>query len=300
MLCVWRVRERATRAAICVFCGLALMSVISAKARAEFSEVGALPADRLYVASITASINGYDGMTNIEKVRAIRLYVYQHTPVGEPIVHDQVVNLPLRDAYAILAKDGGVYAGGVAIFLSRFYKAAGFNSWEYNFGEADRATDATTLVEVDGNVIVQDAHFNFEYVDANGKPIPFLDLISRIADGTPPTAKTETAKRPWLFASLAEAQGTLGPYNDKVTCETRTVGVSCIANITLSGFLEMSAIPDFLKSRGWPQQFEYLMLYPISIDSLYPDGDAPAYRLLNEIKRKISNLPPDVRRRMSP
>ena len=42
--------------------------------------------------------------------------------------------------------------------LSRVYKAAGFNSWLYNFGvfdDDDDATHITTLVEVDGGVILQ-------------------------------------------------------------------------------------------------------------------------------------------------
>ena len=41
--------------------------------------------------------------------------------------------------------------------LSRVYKAAGFNSWLYNFGVVDDdVTHLTTLVEVDGDVILQD------------------------------------------------------------------------------------------------------------------------------------------------
>ena len=39
--------------------------------------------------------------------------------------------------------------------LSRVYKVAGFNSWLYNFGVVDDdATHLTTLVEVDGDVIL--------------------------------------------------------------------------------------------------------------------------------------------------
>src|SRR6202044_2004340 len=82
-------------------------------------ETTALPSDRIYVNGIAASIPGYNRMTDIDKVRALRLYVYQHTPVGDPLIHDFVVNLPLTDAYAILARAGGVYCGGAAIMLSR-------------------------------------------------------------------------------------------------------------------------------------------------------------------------------------
>jgi hypothetical protein len=139
--------------------------------------IEALPADRIYVDSITASIPGYETMTDIEKVRALRLYVFQHTPVGDPLIHFEVVTQPLKDAYALFAKTGGVYCGGTAIMLSRVYKAAGFNSWVYDFGVTGFATHATTLVEVDGDTILQDTFLNYEYVDAHGMPIPFTELV---------------------------------------------------------------------------------------------------------------------------
>src|SRR5579859_2086285 len=96
-----------------VFCALVLFPLSAGKACAQIGAViDALPADRNYVASITASISGYKAMTDIEKVRALRLYVYQHTPFEDPLIHDQVVNLPLADADAIFAKGiGGVYCG---------------------------------------------------------------------------------------------------------------------------------------------------------------------------------------------
>ena len=176
----------------------------------------ALPADRNYVASITASISGYEAMTDIEKVRALRLHVYQQTPFENPTIHDQVVNLPLGDAYAMFAKGvGGVYCGGAAIMLSRVYKAAGFDSWLYDFGDIESdspTTHQTTLVEVDGDVILQDAYFNYEYVNSRGMPIPFLDLITLIHAGVPPAAKDGVPDKDWLFQSLEEADLWVGPY----------------------------------------------------------------------------------------
>ena len=57
-----------------VFCILMLLWVTAGRAVAQFEQViDALPADRLFVASITASIAGYETMTNIEKARALRL-----------------------------------------------------------------------------------------------------------------------------------------------------------------------------------------------------------------------------------
>ena len=175
-------RPNAVATMIRVFRVLVLLSLTAGTVTAQIGPVmDALPADRDYVASITASISGYEAMTDIEKVRALRLYVYQHTPFENPLVHDQVVNLPLSDAYAVFAKGvGGVYCGGAAIMLSRVYKAAGFDSWLYDFGDIESdspTTHQTTLVEVDGDVVLQDAYFNYEYVDSRGmtNPVPRSD-----------------------------------------------------------------------------------------------------------------------------
>jgi hypothetical protein len=294
-LCISDLQGNPTGAVIRAFYVLVFLSFTAGDISAQISnlppETTALPADRIYVNGITASIPGYNRMTDIDKVRALRLYVYQHTPVGDPLIHDFVVNLPLTDAYAILERAGGVYCGGAAIFLSRVYKAAGFNSWIYNFGDSEGsgASHATTLVEVDGELILQDAYLNYEYVDAQGKPIQFLDLISRIVDGAPPTAKAGVANRPWMFDALAAAEKSAA-RKDAMNCKTVATGLRCNAIITLSGFLENNpAFSEFLEFRGWPRQFEYLMLYPMSVDSLYPDGDAGAQTLLENVQGKVSD-----------
>ena len=162
------------------------------------------------------------------------------------------------------------------------------NSWLYDFGDIEGdspTTHQTTLVEVDGDVVLQDAYFNFEYVDSRGMPIPFLDLITLIHAGVPPAAKDGVADKDWLFQSLQEAHLWVGPYK---TCHSTTTGVRCIATITFSRFLEMEPNTlDFLEKAGEPRQFEYLLLHPISLGSLYSDGAARAETLLNDIKQKI-------------
>lgn len=282
------------RATIRVASVFALLWFATVAASAQNGPViDALPADHLYVAGITASISGYERMTAIEKVRSLRLHVYEHTPVGKPLVHDQVINLPLNDAYAIFAKGGGVFCGGTSIMLSRVYKAAGFNSWLYDFGELEAAdgetTHETTLVEVDGQVIIQDAYLNFEYVDPQGKPIPFLDVISRTAAGNPPTPKAGAANRPWLFSSSDESEMYID-HKEAMRCQDAAVGVTCPVTITLSRFFEVdSGILDHLEFRGYPRQMEYLMLYPIVLISMYSDGVPRAESLLNEVKRIAGN-----------
>ena len=272
-----RVKHRAIRVIIPVIAIFATLWFPIAEASAQIGPViDALPADRLYVTGITATIRGYEQMTAIEKVRALRLYVYEHTPVGAPLVHDQVVNAPLSDAYAIFAKGGGVFCGGTSIMLSRVYKAAGFNSWVYDFGELEApdgdTTHETTLVEVEGKVILQDAYLDFEYVDPEGKQIPFLEVISRTAAGNPPNPRAGARNRPWLFSSSDKSEMYID-HKDAMRCQDAAVGVTCPVTITLSRFLEVdSGILDHLEFRGYPRRMEYLMLYPLALISMYSDG----------------------------
>jgi len=278
-----------------VFCILTWLSVEAASAIAQdAAAMAALPADRAYSIDITASIPGYVAMTGIEKVRALRLYVYQHTPVGTPLVDDQAVRLSLKDAYSVFEK-GGTFCSGAAVMLSRVYKAAGFNSWVYEFGSTETSEDpthATTLVEVNGEVILQDGYLNYEYVDTQGTPIPFLKLIALIAKRAAPRATEGVAKRPWLYSNLADAEEDIGPEKDTMKCEQIAVALRCSAIFTLSRYLETdTGIQEFVASKGWPPQFEYLMLYPMDLFSLYSDGAVQAERLLAEVKRTIRERP---------
>jgi hypothetical protein len=286
--------------ALCLLILLVLLALDAGKTSAQIGAViDALPADRDYVEGIIGSIPRYEDMTTLEKVRALRRYVYSHTPMAwaeKFLIHDQVVNLPLKKAYTIFEKEkvGGVWCGGTAIMLSRVYKAAGFNSWVYNFGAIDGPSHVTTLVEVDGGIILQDAYFNIEYVDA-GMPVPFLELISIIRKRAAPNPQTESSSRVVLFQDLAEAKKVLGPETNK--CQSEIAGVRCSAAISLSHYLDLDEERDlyeFLESRGWPRQFEYLMLYPISVVSMYSDTVGQAQSLLDGIKQTIREVPLDV------
>lgn len=86
-------------------------------------------------------------------------------------------------------------------------------------------------------------------------PIPFLELISRIVDGAPPTA---------------------------------TTGVANANRIKL-----FRQIEKLVESKGLPGQAEYLMLYPLGLVSLYPDGVAQGERLMRDINQKVRDLPLD-------
>ena len=287
------VQHRAIRVIIPVIAIFATLWFPIAEASAQIGPViDALPADRLYVTGITATIRGYEQMTAIEKVRALRLYVYEHTPVGAPLVHDQVVNAPLSDAYAIFAKGGGVFCGGTSIMLSRVYKAAGFNSWVYDFGELEApdgdTTHETTLVEVDGKVILQDAYLDFEYVDPEGKhSVPRGDFPHRCRQPTKP--QSGSAKPTVAFQQQRQIRDVHRPQGRNALSDA-AVGVTCPVTITLSRFLEVdSGILDHLEFRGYPRRMEYLMLYPLALISMYSDGVPRAEYLLNEVKRIAGN-----------
>lgn len=241
--------------------------------------IDALPQDEAYVKGVIDQIPGYATMTPLNKVRALRVYVFQKTPlaaVNDFNIHTKVVNLPLKDAYtAFDANEGGVWCSGTAIMLVRVYKAAGFNAWIYDFGQKDVLTHATTLVEVDGKVYLQDAYLNFEYMDSKGAPIEFLDVVKRVRDGRPPLVRSQVQTKKAFFTNQSNAEEWVGIHKDKMTCTPEARGLECEAPITLSRFLEvfflMDKTYDFLEARGWPRQVDYLLLYPMGVVSLYSD-----------------------------
>ena len=123
-----------------------------------------------------------------------------------------------------------------------FIRPQDLTSWLYDFGDIEGdspTTHQTTLVEVDGDVVLQDAYFNFEYVDSRGMPIPFLDLITLIHAGVPPAAKDGVADKDWLFQSFQEAHLWVGPYK---TCHSTTTEFAASRPSLFRGFLRWNPI----------------------------------------------------------
>jgi hypothetical protein len=230
-------------------------------------------ADVLYVPRITAEISGYNAMSPMQKVQALRVYAYKHTPlaaVQKFLIRRDLAAISLQEVYANFdAEKRGVWCGDTAMLLARIYRAAGFEAWVYNFGKKDLLTHVTTLVKVKREIYLQDAYLNFEYLDEAGQPLPFREVVGLIRDGHPPLAATYVTEKLGYFSNSEQVEHWTGEYYHKASCMAEPGGLKCSAPITLERFLEvfylMDKTYDFLEVEGWPRQVGYLMLYPISL-----------------------------------
>lgn len=260
--------------------------------------IDALPDDRKFVQRMIESIPGYDDMDSMAKVRTLRERVARITPVAGSmnfLIHDKVINLPLEAAYNEMAH-GGVFCGATATFLARVYTAAGFKAWTYNFGRSGILTHVTTLVEIDDEIFIQDAYLNYEYVDDDGKLIPFFSVLSKLTDKNVPKTTVFHAKRTGFFPNTTKAErwtDTTSKDAGQPHCSPVNGGAKCEGVFTLPTMLHAHFLTeptyDFLVDRGFPREIDYLMLFPIEIISLYSDTIATRDQLDHKVRLITEN-----------
>lgn len=273
------------------------LCALPASAPAQIGEIiEALPADKSFASRVVGGIPGYFVKTPLEQARALRDYAFQTVPlaaVEDFLFHDRVVNLPLEEGLSLMSEEkGGVFCGATAVYLARLYAATGFDAWTYNFGLLDTFTHVTTLVRIDGEIYVQDAYLNFEYMDESDAPVPFHEVILRTAAGNPPPVRGGGGNKPGYFQDAANVLTWSGDDFDVETCEPIEGGLFCHAPITLERIMETYFLADqiwaTLESDGWPAIVDYLLLYPVDITSLYQETAEDAAQLNAWLQALIS------------
>lgn len=76
----------------------------------------------------------------------------------------------------------GVKCAGTATILSLLYRIMGYQTWLYTYGSLDsnsRLTHTLTLVEANQKIYLEDAYFNYSYVDENHIVLPFEQVLIR-------------------------------------------------------------------------------------------------------------------------
>ena len=243
--------------------------------------------NKAFVQSIFQKIAGYRELPDIEKARALRQWVYENSDLASTVdsrIYDLIIDKPLSESFALfLANDGGVWCGGAAVLLSRVYEAAGFEAWNFGYGDEQTLSHVTTLVEIEGKLYVQDAYFNFEFLE-NGAPMPFEKVIQATAAGAPPPVASTLTAKDGHFLSAAEAKHWAGNYNP--FCSEGEGKTICRAPIRYDRFVEIYFLIDeayeFLSRKGWPRDAAYLMMEPVFIEE---DGE-PSKRLRIEALSK--------------
>lgn len=258
-------------------------------------------ADAEIVAAVIAAIPDYDMMSPMEKAQALRQYAYRRTLVSEQarlILAPE--SEPLASLFARFDSNGeGVWCSGAAVVLARLYRHAGFRAFTYNYGRAESGiTHVTTLVEVDGDLYVQDAYFNAEYVEADGTPIAFRNILEGLAAGAAPLLRQGVATRRSRVGALVARRALSDPsYAPFTVCEEADSGYVCAHVMTFGNFSARYYLRDrvnaWLQARGHEPDWSYLMLYPISVWTPDEAQHGAAGRLRQEIKSVIRGETPN-------
>jgi len=168
--------------------------------------------------------------------------------------------------------------------LMSVYDAFGLDAWVYNFGNPEGiGTHVVTLVNIDGQVIVQDAHLNAEVTGNGGGPLDVREAISLIAadDREETRVLYEQGTRRCLTDDPSQCAGSwMVPPGEEIQCTKRDSypfnNVCEIPNFTGTSITYdarfWSNVSAFLEQQGLDPSYQSLMLFPINLTGV--DGIA--------------------------
>jgi hypothetical protein len=239
-----------------------------------------------------------------ERVNILREWVFRNADGGidSTVMLDQRPDFDFYGASvpAIVAEfiqdQYGVWCGGSADVLKRWYQAYGFVAFTVNMGSAETMiTHMVTLVRIqDGGrakTVIEDSYLNSTYVWKNGDPCDYFELLAALKEGKGtsirtsgsrhyrrdflvPLKKEEAVRGLWLFHDVKNPRPVSRTPSGLIKYKVRpTPELMVHTNPTLI---------NFLKQHGNPLEVKYLFLYPIDI---YGD---PA--VTNELKRRVNAL----------
>jgi len=234
------------------------------------------------VARLHADIPDFDATSPLGRVDAVRDWVYEQTDVAA--TRDRLIDygtyrlwrMDPDDIFALYAGDvGGVWCDGAANGLRRVYEAVGYRAWVLSYGIKGKVTHAVTLVEVEGDVYLQDAYFNSTYVDASGRHLPFYDVLRRIKQGEPvhtaPGARILRDVHLSRPSALEHSWTTAGqegldcrPSGERegaLTCRARTFAANFVAHY------ELEPTYAHLEQAGYRRDLDDLLLFPYGVSN---------------------------------
>ena len=121
----------------------------------------------------TVDIWGEDGATAIDNVNYSAFY-----------------NSDATELYTLFNTDqGGVFCGGTAYTLMRFYNYYGYEAYVIHNGVVPNFTHAITIVNISHNdnyiFSVQDAFLDETYTKSNGGPVDYFEMLYLLKNRTP-------------------------------------------------------------------------------------------------------------------
>lgn len=257
--------------------------------------IDALPADRQYMQSLVAEIPGFQDMDAFAKVAALRELAFRKTPLAADSSSrfvGRMSTLPLQDALSLMEeKNSGVWCSHTAQSYVRMLKGAGYDAWVYSYGERGLLTHATVLVEVDGEIYLQDPYLNFWFEDERGAWLPFMEAMRRMASGESPPVRTAISRKPGIFQDERHALNWNDNSAEPPVCASVGTHLKCETSVSLEKFSEVHYLIeptlDFIEARGLPRGIEFLMLFPMSVVAYYRE-DVPQAASMHEAIKALA------------
>ena len=180
--------------------------------------------------------------------------------------HLELFDQPASVGLELVRRDaGGFWCGGAAVITRKIFEEEGARSWTYNFGVLGVMTHVTTIVEVDGEIYVQDSYFNFEFVQNDGTAMPFPQVIASLEKGIAPAVLTERDyERDWVYNGTEPKKSPL--LNDQYRIKGNHIiyrAPLTLDSIHESGFSKAGL--DWLEERGYPRDLMFFMLFPLNV-----------------------------------
>ncbi len=229
---------------------------------------------------LSAEIRNLQELEPLARIETVRDWVYRNTDVAADesvllsydrfplhvLTLDEMLDLHKQDI-------GGHFCAGINYILKRVYDSLGYNSWMYNYGDESALTHAVALVEVNGKIYAQDAYFNVSYVNQDGQPLPFYEMLEGLVAGKEPDQKIGPSL--WREVHLKDDHLTddtkwwVAAGVDRDTCTTLSEDrFICHSKTSLKNFIDVHPLDEtytFLSQKGFPRNLHYLALFPIGI-----------------------------------
>lgn len=225
------------------------------------------------------------------KVKILREWTHEHVDWGSPSAAlSPELDKTLFDSeapaiFAIFFQDkGAVQCEETAHALMKLYQAYGYDAYTVGVGIPSVMTHAATLVRINyegvGILVLEDATFDIEYVDSDGNPYDYFDLLRALKDKRDITIERGACvPNDYLFLSTEE----IGDVNWRVAGDIAVPAISadkrkCRFGQNFDNWWEIhgDAVSTALQGQGLPPDFVYLYL-----DLLYIRGGDNAGELLD-------------------
>ncbi len=231
------------------------------------------------------------GITDARAIVLLREWAFQRIVVVVTVEKEGTPLLVAPDAWQLQAseyfelfdgKHAGVYCGDTAWILMRIYQAFGFDSYIYNFGIVP-ATHVVTVVRLAGQLVVQDAFFNYDLRDEAGEPLELSSVLARLrrhqhgrvyrAEEEPFPDRTALMVDETHASLPTEPDGAFVTAKQLSGCERMPAGHWC-CRISDHRWTRLRYDSVFgtgslarLEADGWLPHLEYLMMYPLGVSS---------------------------------